>query len=267
MVEHTGAWKSWSCRKIAVCYLRNMETAELGVRRKPRRLAKELVDALTERIRKRAFRPGDRLPTELQIMSEFGVSRTVVREAISGLQSAGLVETRHGIGTFVLEAPVVPLFRVDENSIPAVREILAMLELRISLESEAAALAAERRTNGQVKELRRTLDRFRQEIHEGGNGAEADFKFHLGIAEATGNHYFSEVLASLGTATIPRTRVRVLQSESDQAAYLNGLAREHEQIYEAILHGEPKSAAKSMRAHLSSSRERFRKAQEIANKK
>src|SRR5438477_6565651 len=90
------------------------------LRRKPRRLAKELVDALSEQIRSRLLRPGDKLPTESEIMQEHGVSRTVVREAISGLQSAGLVDTRHGIGTFVLDQATGFDLRIEPGSIPTV---------------------------------------------------------------------------------------------------------------------------------------------------
>ncbi len=236
----------------------------IGTRKKRRGLAKELVDALADRIRKRQIRPGDKLPTEFDLIREYGVSRTVVREAISGLQSAGLVETRHGIGTFVLEPPLTPQFRVNRSSIPTVREVLAMLELRISLESEAAALAAERRTEEQLKSLRQKLDEFKAAMHAGDNAAEPDFKFHLTVAEAAANHYFSEVLAQFGTSTIPRTRINVLQSTRDQSAYLQTLGREHERIYEAIAKGDPKAASKFMRAHLTASRDRFRKAQEEA---
>jgi GntR family transcriptional repressor for pyruvate dehydrogenase complex len=235
-----------------------------SIRRKPRRLAKELVDALSEQIRSRALKPGDKLPTESAIMQEFGVSRTVVREAISALQAAGFVETRHGIGTFVLDAPTGFEFRVEPRSIPTVRDILAMLELRISLESEAAALAAERRTEGQLAELRRVLDAYQAALHSGGDTAEPDFQFHLRVAEATGNRYFPEVLARFGTTTIPRTRVSLMQSPGGQAAFLTTLGREHEQIYTAILNRDPHAASRHMRSHLTQSRDRFRRAQDVA---
>lgn len=234
------------------------------IRRKPRRLAKELVDSLSEQIRSRVLKPGDKLPTESAIMQEFGVSRTVVREAISALQAAGFVETRHGIGTFVLDSPTGFEFRVEPRSIPTVRDILAMLELRISLESEAAALAAERRTEGQLAELRRVLDAYQAALHSGGDTAEPDFQFHLRVAEATGNRYFPEVLARFGTTTIPRTRVSLMQSPGGQAAFLTTLGREHEQIYTAILNRDPHAASRHMRTHLSQSRDRFRRAQDIA---
>ena len=79
-----------------------MNTA-IALRRKPRTLALELVESLGDRIRDGRLALGDKLPTEAAIMAEFEVSRTVVREAISKLQASGLVETRHGIGTFVLD--------------------------------------------------------------------------------------------------------------------------------------------------------------------
>ncbi len=235
-----------------------------SIRRRPRRLAKELIDALSEQIRSRALRPGDKLPTESAIMAEHGVSRTVVREAISGLQAAGFVETRHGIGTFVLEWPGGFEFRVDPHSIPTVRDILAMLELRMSLESEAAALAAARRTDEQLAELRRVLDAYQAALEGGGDTAEPDFQFHLRVAEATGNRYFPEVLARFGTTTIPRTRVSLLQSPGGQAAYLTTLGREHELIYTAILRGDPEDASRFMRTHLSNSRDRFQRAQDVS---
>lgn len=232
------------------------------VRRKPRRLAKEVADALALQIRNHILMPGAKLPTESAIMLEHGVSRTVVREAISGLQAAGFVETRHGIGTFVLESPAGFDFRVEANSIPTVHDILAMLELRISLEPEAAARAAERRTEEQLAELRRVLDQFQAALGNGGDAAEPDFQFHLRVAEATGNRYFPEVLSRFGTMTIPRTRVSLLQSAGDQAAYLSSLSREHEQIYDAIQRGDPKGANKSMRTHLANSRDRFQRAED-----
>jgi GntR family transcriptional repressor for pyruvate dehydrogenase complex len=234
----------------------------LTVRRKPRRLAKELVDALAEQIRNGHLRSGDKLPTESEIMMEHGVSRTVVREAISGLQSAGFVETKHGIGTFVLDVATGLEFRIEASSILTVVDILAMLELRISLESEAAALAAARRTPEQLERLRGLLDEFQTRLADGGDTVEPDFGFHLAIAEATGNRYFPEVLARFGTRTIPRTRVSMVQSAGGTAAYLGVLSHEHEHIYDAILRGDPESASMFMRTHLSSSRARFRKAQE-----
>src|SRR5882757_4006307 len=116
------------------------------VRRRPRSLALELVSSLSERIRDGRLKVGDKIPTEAAIMAEFDVSRTVVREALSKLQASGLVETRHGIGTFVSQRDLSGNFKISAQDFATVADVIAVLELRISLETEAAGLAAQRRT-------------------------------------------------------------------------------------------------------------------------
>ena len=118
------------------------------------------------------------------------------------------------------------------------------------------------RTPNQLAELRSLLDEFKQRLEVGGDAVDPDFKFHLGIASASGNRYFPDLLAHFGATTIPRTRIAMVQSPGGQAAYLGILCREHEQIYNAILRGDPEGVSMFMRTHLSSSRDRFQKAQE-----
>ena len=91
-------------------------------RSRPRTLALELVDSLGDRIRDGRLAPGDKLPTEAEIMAQFGVSRTVVREALSKLQASGLVQTRHGIGTFVIGFADGATFRIAPEQVATVLE-------------------------------------------------------------------------------------------------------------------------------------------------
>jgi DNA-binding FadR family transcriptional regulator len=128
-----------------------------GTTRRPRNLALGLVEAMTARIREGQMRSGDKLPTEAAIMGEFGVSRTVVREALSKLQAGGLVETRHGVGTFVVGTGEATNFRIAPEQIATAREVIAVLELRIGLETEAAGLAAVRRTDANLLAMRQAL--------------------------------------------------------------------------------------------------------------
>src|SRR5690606_6447125 len=151
-------------------------------RRKHRSLAQELVTDLSQRIRDGALKRGDKLPTESAIMEEQGVSRTVVREALSRLQAAGLVETRHGIGTFVLDTPSPSGFRIDPATIVTLRDVLAILELRISLEVESAGLAAQRRSEDQLREIRQALDAINDNVAHANDAVSSDFQFHLRIA-------------------------------------------------------------------------------------
>ncbi len=226
-------------------------------RKRPRNLAYELVEDISDKIRRNELRPGDKLPTEISIMETYGVSRTVVRDAVSRLQASGLVETHHGIGTFVLkERTEIGLkLGVSENSGPV--DVLAALELRIGIETETAGLAASRRTDAHLRAMRAALDDFAANVDQAADTVSPDFRFHLAIAEATGNAYIMEIYTHLGTSLIPRTRINSSRMASEQLpGYLGMVNREHEQIYEAISRGDPETARAAMRIHLSNSRVR-----------
>jgi GntR family transcriptional repressor for pyruvate dehydrogenase complex len=229
--------------------------------RKPRNLAQLVVSQLSEHIQKGAMKPGDKLPTETEIMVEQGVSRSVVREAISRMQAAGLVETRHGIGTFVLAPPAV--MGIDPATVMTVRDVIALLELRIGLETEAAGLAAARRSEAQLQEVRAALAALQEGARRGEDTVELDQRFHLAIAQASGNQYFHAILQHLGANIIPRARINSARlTHADPVAYMEQVGREHEQIVDAIARGDAESARAAMRLHIGNSRERLRRAQE-----
>lgn len=234
-------------------------------KKRNRSLTQEVVAELSRLIQSGTWKPGDKLPTESAIMQTQAVSRTVVREAISRLQAAGLVETRHGIGTFVLDPASANQFRIDTSTITTIQDVLSLLELRISLETEAAGLAASRRNNEELALMRKALDDFQQNLAQGSDPVTADFQFHMNIARATGNRYFVEFMTYLGSTIIPRTRLNTAQLNRDkQTVYLERVQREHESIYQAIEQQDSEAARSAMRLHLSNSRERLQKAQQQA---
>ncbi|MFN4278263.1 MAG: FadR/GntR family transcriptional regulator [Ferrovibrio sp.] len=224
-------------------------------------LTSQLVRTLTERIAKGALKPGDKLPSEQELIEEFGVSRTVVREAISSLRAAGLVATQQGVGAFVLQAASSQPFRIDETSLDLIKEVINVLELRIGLEAEAAALAAQRRKPEHVAAMRKALDQMEAAIEAAEDAVAPDLDFHQTIAEATGNSHFTHLFSYLGALMIPRARVQTFRLfADDRGEYLRRVNREHEDIYQAILRQDSDSARSAMRLHLSNSRERLRKA-------
>lgn len=241
-------------------------TADTPLRRKPRTLALELVDSLSDRIREGRLAVGDKLPTEAAIMAEFNVSRTVVREAISKLQASGLVETRHGIGTFVLGLGQNPGFKITPEQFSTLRDVIAVLELRIGVETEAAALAALRRTDANLATMREALNAVARAVDEGRDAVLADFQFHQEIARATQNNHFMELISTLGSMIIPRARLEGPDTQSDERRqYLRRVNGEHENIYDAIVGQDPEAARAAMRTHLANSRERRRRAQAEAS--
>ncbi len=228
----------------------------------PRSLALQLVQTLAERISDHRLAPGARLPTEAALMAEQGVSRTVVREALSQLQASGLVETRHGVGTFVLEGADAASFRIRPQQLATLQDVVAVLELRIGIETEAAGLAAQRRSDRNLVVMRGALDAFEQAVARGGDAVAPDFRFHAEIARATQNAHFSGLLNTLGARIIPRSRLADAASplrDDEDRAYLRRINTEHESIHDAIARQDPDGARAAMRTHLVNSRERRRR--------
>lgn len=219
-------------------------------------LAYQLVEDLKQRILIGQIAPGEKLPGEKSLVEEFGVSRTVVREAVSRLQAAGLVETFQGRGSFVLE---VPERTSGLREVRSHRDVLDLVDFRIGVESEAAGLAAGRRTDHQLKGIERTLDDFRRVGDDPSRSVEADFAFHLKVAVASGNRFYSDLIADLGPMMImlPRTRLDPAYEMSDPD-HLTRVVHEHENIHAAIARSDSEAARAAARVHLANTRNRLR---------
>jgi GntR family transcriptional repressor for pyruvate dehydrogenase complex len=219
------------------------------------RLAYQIVEELKQRILSGAIAPGEKLPGENSLVEEFGVSRTVVREAVSRLQAAGLVETFQGRGSFVLE---VPERTSGLREVRSHRDVLDLMDFRIGVESEAAGLAAGQHSVYQLKGIERALDEFRRIGDDPARSVEADFAFHLKVAVASGNRFYGDLIGDLGPMMImlPRTRLDPSYEMSDPD-HLARVIHEHENIHAAIEHADPEAARAAMRVHLSSTRHRL----------
>ncbi|MGY4859329.1 FadR/GntR family transcriptional regulator [Cryobacterium sp. AP23] len=215
-------------------------------------------DRLTALIVNGSVRPGDKLPTESALMERYGVSRTVVREAISRLQVAGLVETYRGKGSFVLTRPAQSPFTADPGELHTAGDVVALLDFRLGIEVEAAALAAQRRTPAQLRRLDEALGHFAASAGNPGGAARADFALHECIAEAANNRHFVDLLRSLGPTMIamPHSRL-VAADESAESLHFARVVQEHGDIVAAIRRGDPLGAAAATRTHLSNSRARL----------
>ncbi|MDE2418894.1 MAG: FadR family transcriptional regulator [Burkholderiales bacterium] len=242
------------------------DTADSPRPRRARGLVNEVVESLAASIREGTIRPGDKLPTESEIVARFDVSRTVVREAISRLQANRLVETRHGVGTFALAPQSSGNFQIADVDFATVADVIALLELRISLETEAAGLAAQRRTAANLQAMQTMLDAFQTSIEEDSDAVPSDFAFHMEVAKATGNRHFADLMTYLGTMIIPRTRINTASSAPEgRLNYLRRVHGEHEYIFNAIRNQDVDAARAAMRTHLANSKDRLKKSQPEAS--
>jgi DNA-binding FadR family transcriptional regulator len=201
--------------------------------------------------------PGSRLPTEEQLAAEHGVSRSVVREAIARLKSEGLVVTRQGFGASVSPSPPAPPFRIPAESLDSDRAVIEVFELRLAVEAEAAALAAERATAAQRRDIAAALRALDRVDAAAGDGVEEDLAFHRAIVRGANNRRYDDLVAFLGQHI--RSQMAISRGTSRDAHRLNLLRPEHAAIHAAIRARDPEAARAAARAHFRNGIERLRR--------
>ena len=212
-----------------------------------------VADQIAAQIDDGRLKPGDKMPTERQLVEALGVSRATVREAIIALEIMGYVESRFSAGVFIRDRKPVP------EPIPTVPPVLdqadgpfEMLEARRVIEGEIAALAAERITPPQID----TLWRLTQAMDEYAGQAQwnepADAEFHAAIAEAAGNSTLTRIATDFWTQQRETPLWQAIGHNIDHANLRPKFVAEHEDIIAALTEGEPDEARKAMHTHLES---------------
>ncbi len=223
-----------------------------GVRRLTDTIAEYLITTARE------LAPGSKLPSENQLARQFGVSRSAVREAVSGVASRGLLEIRKGAGMFV-RAPLIGNLEFGGVDYSNLANTAKLLEIRAGLDAAAARIAAIRRTADEVKflqEMNAAASRADLAITE---AVEADLAFHLAIVRATRNEYF----VSIQTFLLEHLRAgirftRTLESYSKEM--VGEVQREHTEILQAIEDQDSDRAARLAEQHVRNARSRMRSA-------
>lgn len=214
-------------------------------------MADRAAAVLTEEISSGRWPVGSKLPTEVALVEQLGVSRTVVREAISMLRNAGLVESRQGSGVFVLKPQTAPLdLSVDESFSPGIKaKVLQIVEVRRAVEAEAAGLAAERADEAGLAGIGEALAAIDAAVEAGGDGVDEDLAFHRAIADASGNPVLAETVRYLGE--VMRTGIQVTRAnEARREDFVEQVRDEHAAIAAAIRARDPRAASEAARTHL-----------------
>ena len=221
-------------------------------------LSDQVASAIQAEIGASRLAEGDKLPTEAMLVKQFAVSRTVVREAVSRLKSLGLVETRQGSGTFVKAAGFSPL-QFDAGSSVSRRAVIQMVEVRRALEAEVAALAAQRRSPPDVKNIQRAALALDRAVTAGGDGVDEDVALHRAIADAAQNQFLISTLDYLRQFLRGATRV-TRANEARRADFASQVQLEHKAIIEAIAQGDAAKARKAAARHMDNAIKRIEQA-------
>lgn len=207
------------------------------------RLYEQIVQTLTEHISSAGLKPGDQLPPERELAAKLGVSRASLAQALVALEVLGVVKVRHGDGIVIEEQAtdrqVVQALRAHRDRLPDI------IEARAALEVKLAALAAERRTDADLREIDDALAAMAADVRAGGRGVEGDERFHAAVTEAGHSTLLARLMREISDL-IRRTRLESLSQPGRPAVSLVG----HQRIADAIRARDTQGAARAMEEHI-----------------
>lgn len=203
---------------------------------------------IQEKIVSGKLKPGDRLPTETELADSFGVSRTVVREAIAQLRHEGMVETRQGVGAFVTEPERRRFIRIDDIALQDPESFRSLFQLRNVLEVEAAGLAALNYTAVDLEKVDDALNRMINADIWSEDGVEADLDFHYALASATGNEYFPVFIGFISEKISHAINAARAQAVRDEIIKVT--IAEHVAVRDAVASRDIEAARHAMEIHI-----------------
>ena len=217
---------------------------------KTRKIYEQIVDQIGQLVAEGHLKPGDRLPSERELVERFQVSRASIREAISALEMMGLIEVRSGEGTYIRQvnidsvvAPLAWMLFIEKDT------DLELYEARKILEVQAAGLAAERAEEDEIKEMFEALEVMRMDLQIQRLGEDADHNFNYAIARATHNKILFRLMNTISDTmrkTLKTSRSKLYEDINTPEK----LYKEHYFLYEAIKNHDVERAQKLMLDHL-----------------
>jgi DNA-binding FadR family transcriptional regulator len=221
----------------------------------PQRLYRRIADQIARLIRRGEYKPGERLPPERDLARQLEVSRPSVREALIALEVEGYVEVRVGSGVYVTHQR--PAAR-SSSALPGDSGPFELIAARRLLESECAALAARQASPVQIRRMRAALTAMERDRRRAVMPLENDRRFHLEIAEGSGN---SALALAVRTLWDQRTGPLFLRLERhfDTPDLWEAAIAEHNGVMAAIEGHDPVGARAAMRRHMDAAAQRFQR--------
>ncbi|MFD2831564.1 FadR/GntR family transcriptional regulator [Corticicoccus populi] len=215
-----------------------------------KKIYEEIVDLIIQKIKEGTLAPGDRLPAITKLAEEYSVSAASVREALNSLKMMGIVEVKHGQGTFVKSGESINLeFKVQVLN---KADIKNLLEVRRIVETGCAAIAARRITEEELVELERVLEEMHTVVDDDSLGEKADYEFHVMIAKASSNPMLIELLENISGIMIEGMRETRRIWLYNKVETIQNIYEQHSAIYRAVRDGDAFGAEQAMHAHLDS---------------
>lgn len=219
----------------------------------PTRLGDQLSILISELIDRGELNNGGRLPAEIYLANRFGVSRPVIREALSRLRSMGIIVSRKGSGSYIQKQPDLPHQTIGATGfgpVNSLAQVKKCYEFRMGVEGEAAYFAAQNRTPDMLGVMREALERMEMAAARGMIGMSADLEFHIAVARASGNEFFETVMQSMRTPIEFAINLARSLTLTRPIEHLRTVQIEHVVLFEAIEAQDTEAARLAMRAHI-----------------
>lgn len=225
-----------------------MVVADFSQIRRNEHLPARIAAQIGREISEGRIAPGHKLPTEHLLAKTFGVSRSVIREAIAQLRNEGLVETRQGVGAFATEIDRRQSLRIEQGDLADRESFRSLFQLRLALEVEAAGLAAVHHTSPDLAKLDDALAQMNGAEKWTDEGIVADLAFHRLVAAATRNEYFLQFITFIAERT--HLAINAARASAVLEEIVEVTIAEHVAIRDAIATRNPAKAKEAMRHHL-----------------
>ena len=223
---------------------------------RPDTLVERVVNAIRAEIDSGRLAAESRLPTEQQLAEQLNVSRSVVREAVAQLKADGVLIARRGLGSYISQTPNGTVFRFPASQ-GRKPDLVQMFEMRLWIETQAAAIAARRRDPHDLANMAEALQAMRDKRSDFATASAADVAFHRAIAEASKNDYFVAFHDFLG-GQLASARRTAWENSAHSAGGSADASHEHQALYQAIANGDRQAAAACAEAHLRASAKRLK---------
>ena len=219
---------------------------EILTKNENQEIQNDIITKMRDLMNHKNLEPGDKLPSERMLSEKFEVSRTNVREAIQKLEFYGILKSKPQSGTFVADIGQVAMNGMMEDILRLKDpDFKSLVETRILLELKTVRLAAQRRTDEDLRQMQNALEAYSKKVKNGEDAVQEDLLFHLAIAKASGN-------STMNTFMLIITPEIITNFEKyhvcDKGLAIRGV-QEHQEVFDAIKAQDPQLAKQKMKIH------------------
>jgi GntR family transcriptional repressor for pyruvate dehydrogenase complex len=221
-----------------------------------KKVSERVAEQIEDLIKTGHFKPGEKLPSVRELCDQFGIGRSAIRDAITTLKGKGIIDVRHGEGSYICEFDASRVFQ-QGILLPDEKDIEKLFQVREILESGIAKMAAKNRTQDDLNKMETIINQMKQANRD--DNGDLDYSYHMAIANATKNEILSQLMEFI-SATTKKAMTDLHGYISSNKELMAKISEQHSRIFESIRSGDADASSKEMANHLIMVKEIMQKA-------